>query len=287
MSDTLTLFMGSGEGCPPIYLEDGKPWWVCKDIAAYLGYSPKSDINSLFTHVPDIWKGLKPIGTLGGLQNKLCVCREGLFHFLARSDKPKAQPYQLKVAGEIMPSIMEYGGYLTEAKIEEILTDPDTLIRLATDLKKAREERAVLMAKALEDAPKVRFADAVLEEDRDVPVKILAAEVFQAGNTKVGLINMHRLLASAGYTCMLNGCHVPTQKAISQGLLRLRSVTKTDRFERTRTFHVTMVTAKGRIRFVEIFGRDRPLKPIPVLCRVGGPRPRRNGLFPVLSWKSH
>lgn len=41
-------------------------------------------------------------------------------------------------------AIRKHGGYLTAAKIDEILNDPDTIIKLATDLKNEREKRRML-----------------------------------------------------------------------------------------------------------------------------------------------
>lgn len=42
---------------------------------------------------------------------------------------------------KVLPSIRKNGGYLTQEKIDEILDDPDTIIRLATQLKIERQKR--------------------------------------------------------------------------------------------------------------------------------------------------
>ena len=63
---------------------------------------------------PEDWKGIKPIDTLGGTQQMICLSEQGLYFFLGRSDKPKALPYQKWIAGEVVPSIRKTGEYKLE-----------------------------------------------------------------------------------------------------------------------------------------------------------------------------
>ena len=83
--------------------ENDEIWVVAKDVARALDYS-RFDSN-LIRNVPDFWKGTKRIRTFGGEQEMLCLTEQGLYFFLGRSDKPKALPYQMWIAGDVMPSI--------------------------------------------------------------------------------------------------------------------------------------------------------------------------------------
>ncbi len=94
--------------------EDGTIWFVAKDVAEALEYS-RSDSN-LFLNVPDIWKGTKRIRTPGGMQDMTCLTEQGLYFFLGRSDKPKALPYQMWIAGEVVPSLRATGSYSMQEK---------------------------------------------------------------------------------------------------------------------------------------------------------------------------
>ena len=49
-----------------------------------------------------------------------------------------AQKFQTVLADEVLPAIRKHGAYLTPSKIEEVLLNPDTLIKLATELKAER-----------------------------------------------------------------------------------------------------------------------------------------------------
>ncbi len=90
---------------------DGTVWFVAKDIAQALEYSEDSNPARLFGNVPDIWKGVKQIHTPGCEQNMLCLTEQGVYFFLGRSDKPKAIPYQVWIAGDVVPSIHATGSY--------------------------------------------------------------------------------------------------------------------------------------------------------------------------------
>lgn len=54
---------------------------------------------------------------------------------IMRSNLPNAEQFQDWVCDEVLPSIRKHGGYLTPDKIEEVLSNPDTIIRLAMQLK--------------------------------------------------------------------------------------------------------------------------------------------------------
>ena len=68
-----------------VVMVDGEPWIVARDVAAALGYSDNSSIAQLMQSVPDEWKGVKRIDTLGGEQKMLCLSEQGLYFFLGRS----------------------------------------------------------------------------------------------------------------------------------------------------------------------------------------------------------
>lgn len=94
-----------------VIVRDGEPWFVVKDVMAALGYSGHSAPAKVCEHIPDEWKGVNPVHTLGGEQKMLCLSEPGLYFFLGRSDKTAAVPFQKWLAGEVVPSIRKTGGY--------------------------------------------------------------------------------------------------------------------------------------------------------------------------------
>ena len=97
------------------FIPDGDSFWVVgADVLKALEYADSSAPNKIFASIPDEWKGEKPIPTLGGTQQMLCLSEQGLYFFLGRSDKPKALPYQMWIAGEVVPSIRKTAQYIIE-----------------------------------------------------------------------------------------------------------------------------------------------------------------------------
>lgn len=90
---------------------------------------------------PDGVSLIKVIDSLGRDQEAIFVSESNLYKAIMRSDKPQAEPFQDWVCGDVLPSIRKHGGYLTSEKIEEVLSNPDTIIRLATQLKEERSKR--------------------------------------------------------------------------------------------------------------------------------------------------
>lgn len=98
--------------------ENGTVWFVARDIAEALEYSEASinQVNNLFATVPNVWSAHKRImvRSSNGVEQEremLCLTEQGVYFFLGRSDKPKALPYQMWIAGEVVPSIHATGSY--------------------------------------------------------------------------------------------------------------------------------------------------------------------------------
>lgn len=147
-------------------MRDGEPWFVAKDVAQILELgNPRTSLALLDEDEKDVHS----MDTLGGKQEMSISSEAGLYSLVLRSRKPEAKAFKRWVTHEVLPAIRKHGGYLTPAKLEEALSDPDTLIMLATNLKAEREKRRMAeaaRAKAeheLEVAtPKARTYDAVM-----------------------------------------------------------------------------------------------------------------------------
>ncbi len=88
------------------------PEWVGADIVAvlYPDAEPKNRATYLRS-IPDEWKGLQKVQTLGGIQDMATVYEPGFYALIARSNSPKAVPFQKWVYEEVLPSIRKTGSY--------------------------------------------------------------------------------------------------------------------------------------------------------------------------------
>ena len=155
---------------------------------------------------------------------------------------------------EVLPSINKYGGYLTPQKIEEVLLNPDTIIRLATDLKAEREKRFALEVKVNEMRPKEIFADAVSVSKTSILVGEMA-KILKQNGIEMGQNRFFEWLRVKGFLVNRKGTdyNMPTQRSMELGLFEIKetSITHSDG-------HVTIsktpkITGKGQIYFVNKF----------------------------------
>ena len=114
-------------------LIDDQPWFAAQDILHALGYADNYKPARATAHVPVQWKGVHRLHTLaaegvsivrtpGGEQKLLMLSEQGLYFFLGRSDKPQALPFQMWLAGEVLPAIRKHGRYVDGAgKMDTLL----------------------------------------------------------------------------------------------------------------------------------------------------------------------
>lgn len=102
---------------------------------------------------------------------------ENIFYKLCFKAKNEvARKFQDMVTDEVLPSIRKHGVYLTPDKLEEVLLNPDTLIKLATELKEeklinARKEQLIGELK-----PKADYTDLILKNKGIVTVTAIAKD---------------------------------------------------------------------------------------------------------------
>jgi len=201
-------------------LKDGEPWFVLKDVCGVLELS---DTNRVAERLDD--DELTRIKLVSGGQTRemYAVNEPGLYKVILRSDKPEAKAFQRWVTHEVLPSIRKHGAYLTPEKIEEVLLNPDTIIRLATSLKAERERSAALTAKVEADQPLVLFALSV-EASRDSILVREMAKLLRQNGVETGEKRFYKWLRSNGYLIKKSGAdyNMPTQLSMELGLFEVR-----------------------------------------------------------------
>lgn len=236
--------------------EGNETWFVAKDIAEVLEYSYWQ--HNLISAVPEEWKGIKKINTPGGEQSMSCLTEQGVYFFLARSDKKKAIPFQRWLAGDVVPSVRRHGAYMTPETIQKTLSDPDFIIGLATRLKEEQRKTAALENRVRESEPKILFADAVSVSQTDILIRDMAKILCQNG-IDIGEKRLYEYLRNNGYLIKQGlSKNMPTQRAMGLGLFRVQetSVSKSD--GTTLLTRTTRVTGKGQLYFTNYFLKKAP-----------------------------
>lgn len=177
----LKIFQNSEFGTIRTLSINNEPWFIGKDVASILGYS--NTRKALNDHVDDEDKGVTKCDTLGGAQEMTIINESGLYSLILSSKLPKAKEFKHWVTSDVLPDIRKHGGYLTPEKVEEALLNPDTIIKLATELKAEREARkhAELEAASAKQVigelqPKADYTDRILSSKGTVTTTAIAKD---------------------------------------------------------------------------------------------------------------
>ena len=231
---------------------NGEPWFVGKDVAQTLGY--KDTVNALKAHVDeeDRQRGWR-ITTPSGTQDMTIINESGLYSLVLSSKLPDAKKFKRWVTAEVIPSIRKHGAYMTPETLEQAILNPDTMIRLCTELKEEQEKRRTLEQQVQRDAPKVLFHDAVAASADTILIRDLSKLLSQNGVPNMGGTRLYAWLRENGYLCKEGSSYnLPTQKAMELGLFRIRESSRIQNGE-ILTDKTTRVTGKGQQYFLKKF----------------------------------
>lgn len=233
---------------------NGAPWFVGKDVAEALGYGAgKSLANAVSKHVDEEDKGVTEMMTPGGVQKVIIINESGLYSLVLSSKLPSAKKFKHWVTSEVLPTIRRHGAYMTAEALEKAITEPDFLIRLATQLKEEKAKRLEAERKIEADRPKVTFANAVNVSKDGMLIGMLAKLLHQNG-VDIGQKRLFQWMRDKGYL-MKNGTdkNMPTQKARELGLFKVKERAIDNPDGSVRLTRTTLVTGKGQEYFINKF----------------------------------
>ena len=146
MNNELTIFNYSGAEVRTVMIDE-EPWFVAADVCSVFGFSRPHDplrmVNDKDKYLIS-QKDALSVGLNVGPRGILMVNEPGVYQIIFQSNKPEARQFMEWVCGEVLPMIRKTGVYMTPQKTEEILADPDLIIRLAQQVKQLKEDREKL-----------------------------------------------------------------------------------------------------------------------------------------------
>lgn len=224
---------------------NSEPWFVGKDVAEILGY--KKPLNALATHVDEddsLKQGLTD--SLGRVQETIIINESGLYSLILASKLPSAKRFKRWVTSEVLPTIRRHGAYMTAHKIEEILSDPDTIIKLATELKAEREGRLIAEQRVNELTPKASYYDLVLKNQSLVTITQIAKDYGMSGREMNAKLHDLKVQYKQGSTWLLYSKYQKTGWTHSDTIV----VDRTDGTKKA--VMQTKWTQKGRLGLYEL-----------------------------------
>lgn len=251
----LKIFQNSEFGEIRTITKNNEPWFVAIDVCNAL------DLKNPTVSVGRLDEDEVTKFNLGGLSGESNIVSEyGLYNLILASRKKEAKKFKRWITHEVIPTIRKHGAYMSSEVIEKTLSDPDYLIRLATNLKEEKAKRALAEAQIEKDKPKVLFADTVSASNKSCLVgelaKLISQEAIRRGeiSKKIGQNNLFAWMRSSGYLCKSGERkNQPLQQYIEQGLFELKKGSYVDSNGSNITTTTTKVTGKGQIYFVNKF----------------------------------
>ena len=191
------------------------------------------------------------VGTLTNGYSAWFLTEDGLYEVLMQSRKPIAKKFKKKVK-EILKDVRKYGMYATD----ELLDNPDLIIKMATRLKEEKAKNKELEDKVKEDKPKVLFADAVATSQSSILVGDLA-KILKQNGIETGQKRLFSKLRDEGYLIKQNGMsyNMPTQKSMELELFEIKETAVTHSDGHISINKTPKITGKGQVYFINKFLR--------------------------------
>lgn len=193
-------------------LKDGQPWWVLKDICGVLELTTPARVAERLeidevseTHIID---------SLGRTQLTTIINESGLYNVIIRSDKPEAKKFRCWITSEVLPSIRKHGVYA----VDELLDNPDFLIKALTELKEERAKSAQLSAENTSLKPKAEFFDRTMSS-KDLISFDEAAKVLNIPG--IGRNNLFKILREK--KVIIPYTRIPYQRHIDAGYFEVKN----------------------------------------------------------------
>ncbi len=238
MPNDIQTYSNDALGVTVRTVDDGGQVLFCgKDVAAALGYSNHND--AVKRHCKGVVKRY-PLQTSGGVQEVGFITEPDLYRLVTHSKLPSAQRFEAWVFEEVLPAIRRNGGYVAARPGE---TREQLLARALIVADEAMREKDARIA---ELEPKALFADAVAASDGTCLVGELAKMMRQNG-VEVGQNRLFAWLREDGYLGRSgSNRNVPTQRAMEQGLFRIKETAVTHSDGHVTVSRTPKVTGKGQ-----------------------------------------
>ncbi|GHT95829.1 antirepressor [Alphaproteobacteria bacterium] len=240
-------------------LKDGNPNWVLTDACDVLEIQNSRDVAARLDE--DEVDSIYITDSMGRQQQTTIINESGLYNLIMSSRKPEAKQFKRWITHEVLPSIRKHGGYVTSAKAEEFLNNPDALIEMLNAIKKERAEKERLRFQTeqlnfqiKEYKPKAVLADAISVTKDTILIRDLA-KILKTNGIETGEKRLFEQLRKEGFLIKKDGAdfNSPTQKAMELGLFTLTETAIVHHSGITTISKTSRVTGKGQLYFLKYF----------------------------------
>ena len=113
-----------------VLIRDGYPWFVATDVAKVLGYRNAPDMTRMLNEYEmNTTHNVRSIHECGN-PNMTIINEPGLYKCIFNSRRPEAVEFQNFVYTVVLPSIRQYGAYITPEVREQLTNNPNLINEL-------------------------------------------------------------------------------------------------------------------------------------------------------------
>lgn len=184
---------------------------------------------------------------------QLYINESGLYDFVFEAGTSRARDFRKWVTSDVLPSIRKHGTYMTSETIEKVLTDPDTIIRIATDLKEERAMRVAAEMKIREEKKYTNFGKVISLSDGAINVGMFAKIMYDDHGVNIGRNKLMAWLRDNDFLIRQEGRekNFPKQHYVERGWFRL-ATTIIKRTHGDVQGGTTLITGKGQVELAKI-----------------------------------
>lgn len=252
--EELKLFQSPIFGQVRTIVVNGQVLFAATDVARCLGYSnPQKAIRD---HCKSAGVNEMDTPTNGGIQKVKFITKGNVVRLVASSELPQAEKVESWIFDEVIPSVLETGGYIatkTDDTPEEIMARALTIAQATLEkreerLKQLEADNQQKDAKIAKLQPKADFADAAFITDDKVDIG-MAAKILKLG---FGRNTLFQKLRQVGV--FFSNRNEPKQRFVNAGYFEMK-----EKFIERNShpgFVVTkiLVTQKGLAYINHLFG---------------------------------
>ena len=244
----LQIFKNSEFGEVRTISENNNPMFCLTDLCVILDIKNSRDCKNRLNVDGVVTADI--IDRMGRTQSATFVNESNLYKVIFQSRKESAERFTEWVTSEVLPSIRKHGMYA----VDELLENPDLLIKVATELKNEREKNQLLQSDVKRMRPKEIFADAVSVSHTSILIGELA-KILKQNGVSIGQNRLFEWLRSNSYLISRCGIdyNMPTQKSMELGLFEIKERTINNPDGSVRITKTVLVNGKGQQYFINKF----------------------------------
>ena len=226
--ESLKLFRNDIFGDILVIVKNNKEYFDANNIARVLGYSNPRD--AIIRHCKEEGIILHEVGVTSKTRNgeslktqmykKKFIDEGNLYRLIMKSKLKSACKFERWVCDEVIPSIRNYGAYVEENLLNDMLENPDLIISLAQRLKNERLKVKALNKVILASEEYINLGKTI--EDTDGAITIGQYAKLISNKTNIGRNRLYKWFRDNGYFINKgDDKNTPKQVYIESGLFKV------------------------------------------------------------------